>query len=84
MGGAEAESFFNELIEKMQSEYDPDKIASGSFGEMMKVSLVNDGPVTLNLDSRNRQNKDPEQILSRAGQSAASSSTNDDGKSQRD
>eukprot|EP01138_Halocafeteria_seosinensis_P003801 gb/GECG01003887.1/.p1 GENE.gb/GECG01003887.1/~~gb/GECG01003887.1/.p1 ORF type:complete len:182 (+),score=25.62 gb/GECG01003887.1/:1-546(+) len=85
MGGTEAEAFFNEFIKKMQSEYESDKIASGSFGDMMKVSLTNDGPVTLNLDSRNRQNKDPEQILSRAGQSAssASSSTNGDRDSQR-
>jgi D-tyrosyl-tRNA(Tyr) deacylase len=30
-------------------------VASGKFGAMMKVTLVNDGPVTLVLDSRTRE-----------------------------
>jgi len=30
-------------------------VATGEFGAMMKVTLVNDGPVTLWLDSRNRE-----------------------------
>jgi D-aminoacyl-tRNA deacylase len=30
-------------------------VATGEFGAMMQVSLVNDGPVTLILDSRNRE-----------------------------
>jgi D-tyrosyl-tRNA(Tyr) deacylase len=30
------------------------RVASGEFGAMMTVSLVNDGPVTIILDSRNR------------------------------
>ena len=30
------------------------RVASGEFGAMMKVSLINDGPVTIILDSRNR------------------------------
>ena len=29
-----------------------DHVATGSFGQMMKVELVNDGPVTILLDSR--------------------------------
>jgi D-tyrosyl-tRNA(Tyr) deacylase len=29
-------------------------VATGKFGAMMEVSLVNDGPVTLVLDSRLR------------------------------
>jgi D-tyrosyl-tRNA(Tyr) deacylase len=38
----------------------PDRrVATGAFGAMMDVSLVNDGPVTLMLDSRNRNNGDP-------------------------
>ncbi|GAB5418266.1 MAG: D-aminoacyl-tRNA deacylase [Crocinitomicaceae bacterium] len=31
------------------------KIASGKFGANMKVALVNDGPVTIWLDSRDKQ-----------------------------
>ena len=30
-------------------------VASGVFGAMMRVALVNDGPVTIWLDSRNRE-----------------------------
>jgi D-tyrosyl-tRNA(Tyr) deacylase len=29
-------------------------VATGEFGAMMKVSLVNDGPVTIIIDSKNR------------------------------
>lgn len=37
------------------------KVESGIFGAMMRVSLINDGPVTIWLDSREvlRENKDP-------------------------
>ena len=31
------------------------KVATGRFGAMMQVSLVNDGPVTILIDSRNRE-----------------------------
>lgn len=31
------------------------KIQTGEFGEDMKVSLVNDGPVTIVMDSRNKE-----------------------------
>ena len=31
------------------------KIASGIFGADMKVSLINDGPVTIMLDSKNKE-----------------------------
>ncbi|KAK4259701.1 hypothetical protein QN277_006008 [Acacia crassicarpa] len=31
-------------------------LADGVFGAMMKVSLVNDGPVTMQLDSQSPKN----------------------------
>jgi D-tyrosyl-tRNA(Tyr) deacylase len=31
------------------------KVETGKFGAMMEVELVNDGPVTIILDSRNRE-----------------------------
>lgn len=31
------------------------KVATGSFGAMMDVALINDGPVTLWIDSKNRE-----------------------------
>ncbi len=33
----------------------PDKTKTGVFGEDMKISLVNDGPVTICMDSKNRE-----------------------------
>lgn len=31
------------------------KVSTGVFGAMMEVSLINDGPVTIIIDSRNRE-----------------------------
>ena len=31
------------------------KVGSGSFGAMMDVELINDGPVTIGIDSKNRE-----------------------------
>ncbi len=31
------------------------KIGTGEFGADMKVALINDGPVTINIDSKNRE-----------------------------
>ncbi len=36
-------------------EQEVDRVASGQFGADMKVSLVNDGPVTIWLDSQNKE-----------------------------
>ncbi len=46
------------LYERMLSVLDmaiPTKIQSGEFGADMKVSLVNDGPVTIILDSKDKK-----------------------------
>ena len=42
---------FVDLLRTKTSE----KVATGEFGADMKVSLVNDGPVTIHIDSRNRE-----------------------------
>jgi D-aminoacyl-tRNA deacylase len=34
---------------------DPARVATGEFGAMMQVALVNDGPVTLLIDSQRRE-----------------------------
>jgi len=33
----------------------PEKVQTGVFGAMMDVSLINDGPVTILIDSKNRE-----------------------------
>ncbi|KAJ0081240.1 hypothetical protein Patl1_10598 [Pistacia atlantica] len=46
-----ARPFYDSLVEKFRKSYNPDAIKDGVFGAMMKVNLVNDGPVTMQLDS---------------------------------
>ncbi|KAL6574048.1 hypothetical protein OROHE_001590 [Orobanche hederae] len=48
-----AKPFYASLVEKFQKAYRADAVKGedGVFGAMMKVSLVNDGPVTMQLDS---------------------------------
>lgn len=45
-----AESLYNKFVE--QARISVDHVATGSFRRMMQVELVNDGPVTILLDSR--------------------------------
>ena len=42
------------FIEKLKTASDS-KVASGVFGADMKVSLINNGPVTISIDSKNRE-----------------------------
>ncbi len=44
---------YEEFISLLESEADR-KIQTGEFGADMKVSLINDGPVTIIIDSKNR------------------------------
>jgi D-tyrosyl-tRNA(Tyr) deacylase len=43
--------FFVRLMEKEI----PGKVHTGEFGAYMQVELVNDGPVTITIDSRNKE-----------------------------
>jgi len=45
---------YNKFIQNMEKEMQK-KIATGEFGAMMQISLVNDGPVTIIIDSKNRE-----------------------------
>jgi len=47
-----AKALYNELNEKLRRE--KIKVETGIFGAMMDVSLVNDGPVTIIIDSKNK------------------------------
>jgi D-tyrosyl-tRNA(Tyr) deacylase len=50
MATGPAREAFAECVEMFRNMYQPDKIQTGRFGEMMKVALENDGPVTLILE----------------------------------
>lgn len=55
MSPAKAKPFYASLVEKFQRSYSADSVKDGVFGAMMKVSLVNDGPVTMQIDSPSLQ-----------------------------
>ncbi len=47
---AHAEEIYTYFVEKLRSDYNL-KVETGEFGADMKVSLINDGPFTVMLDS---------------------------------
>ncbi|MEJ7676445.1 MAG: D-aminoacyl-tRNA deacylase [Segetibacter sp.] len=49
-----AVSLYKKTIEQLQTDLGK-KIETGIFGADMKVELLNDGPVTIVMDSRNRE-----------------------------
>jgi D-tyrosyl-tRNA(Tyr) deacylase len=48
-----AEELYNYFIDECKSLIGNDKVRCGKFGAMMKIKLVNDGPVTIILRSKN-------------------------------
>jgi D-aminoacyl-tRNA deacylase len=84
MGTEPAREMFDEVVARVCKGLggDTDRVATGSFGAMMDVALVNDGPVTLMLDSRNKDNLDlmprsdaPQKKKSTKSSSSSSSDT---------
>lgn len=42
------------FVDSLEKELDK-KIQTGQFGAMMEVTLINDGPVTITIDSKNKE-----------------------------
>lgn len=52
MSPATAETFFDEFVASVRAKHaSPDKVQMGKFGANMQVELINDGPVTIRIDS---------------------------------
>ena len=49
-----AEKLYDYSIDYLKSKYKI-KVETGVFGAMMDVSLINEGPVTITIDSKNRE-----------------------------
>eukprot|EP00123_Amoebidium_parasiticum_P013202 comp21826_c1_seq1/m.31113 comp21826_c1_seq1/g.31113 ORF comp21826_c1_seq1/g.31113 comp21826_c1_seq1/m.31113 type:complete len:201 (-) comp21826_c1_seq1:231-833(-) len=79
MEAARAEPMYNNFLAMMKKAYDPSKIQDGKFGAMMSVSLVNEGPVTLQLDSRKfaYETKPPAHPVKLKGRAAAMAAKNE-------
>uniref|UniRef100_A0A7N0UHV7 D-aminoacyl-tRNA deacylase n=1 Tax=Kalanchoe fedtschenkoi TaxID=63787 RepID=A0A7N0UHV7_KALFE len=56
MAPQKARPFYESIVERFKKSYREDAVKDGVFGAMMQVSLVNDGPVTMQLDSQSRKN----------------------------
>ena len=52
MPAEKSKEFYDRFLETLGSLYKHDKIKNGKFGNYMKVSIENDGPVTIILDSK--------------------------------
>ena len=65
-----AEKMYGEFLDLLRKAYEPEKIQDGVFGAMMDVALVNDGPVTILIESEPKvlptidQNDEEETIAS--------------------
>eukprot|EP00980_Cylindrotheca_fusiformis_P006219 scaffold1328_cov108-Cylindrotheca_fusiformis.AAC.9 len=46
-----AREMYGQFLEMLKKNYEDDKIQDGVFGAMMDVALVNDGPVTIIIES---------------------------------
>jgi len=67
MGSEKSKEMYGLFLERMGKLYRPEKIKDGKFGAMMNVSLTNEGPVTLTLDSRKFEYVEQSQPISRKG-----------------
>ncbi|KAI9208257.1 putative D-tyrosyl-tRNA deacylase [Polychytrium aggregatum] len=54
MKSTESRDMYELFLNKLRASYNPERIKDGVFGAMMQVSIVNEGPVTLTIDSRIR------------------------------
>ena len=52
MGPGRAEELYGKFVEAVRQRYFHGPVETGEFGAMMDVGLVNEGPVTIWLDSR--------------------------------
>lgn len=48
----EAEPLYERFVDRMRSLLGAERVATGVFGAMMEVKILNDGPVTILIESR--------------------------------
>ncbi|CAG8494097.1 7425_t:CDS:2 [Ambispora gerdemannii] len=52
MKSESSKEMYTTFLNRLKQVYVEDRVKDGVFGAMMKVNIVNEGPVTLELDSR--------------------------------
>ncbi|CAF1184709.1 unnamed protein product [Rotaria sordida] len=55
MSSEQSKQIYEQLINRLKQEYKSDKIFDGRFGAYMTVTIENDGPVTIMVDSKARK-----------------------------
>ncbi|CAJ0582319.1 unnamed protein product, partial [Mesorhabditis spiculigera] len=55
MSPADAAQFYEKFLAHLGRSYKTERIQDGKFAAYMMVNMDNDGPVTITLDSRNRE-----------------------------
>lgn len=55
MSGDAAKNMYEKLLSELKKGHSEDKIKDGQFGAMMEVNIANDGPVTIELESINKE-----------------------------
>jgi len=53
-GADAARGLFDALVAALRAEHGADRVQTGVFGALMSVALVNEGPCTVAIDSKNR------------------------------
>ena len=48
----EAETLYNIFVNRLKENIGQDKVFTGRFGEMMEIKIINDGPVTVIINSK--------------------------------
>ena len=61
MAAEKSKDFYDKFLDSLGNLYKKDKIKNGKFGNYMKVSIENDGPVTIILDSK-KSNDNPAKL----------------------
>ncbi|CAM1308887.1 DTD1 (predicted) [Pycnogonum litorale] len=74
MAAEQSVAFYEEFLNEMQKNYDPSLIKDGRFGAHMKVSIENDGPVTIQIESPVPQVKGGKSVNDRNNERVSSDS----------
>lgn len=51
----QSKQWYDKLVQKVCSQYKADHVFAQPFEQKMKVDFINDGPLTINIDSFNRK-----------------------------
>ncbi len=54
MPGLEARILFDRFVQLLQDKIGGEQVQTGAFGQYMQVDIVNDGPVTILLESKKK------------------------------